>query len=139
MTARARAWAFLAAAITSEIIATVLLASTEQFTRPALSLVVIAGYVTSFACMAQALRTLPVSLTYALWSGIGTAAVAVIGVVLLGEPLSIAKVAGLALIVAGVVVLNLGGDHHDTAVADSAQAVPPGDHLLDEPAGRDPA
>ncbi|GAA4475689.1 hypothetical protein GCM10023094_13640 [Rhodococcus olei] len=138
-----RAWAFLAAAIAFEITATVLLDSTEQFTRPLPSIVVAVGYVTSFTCMAQALRTLPVSLAYALWSGLGTAAVAVIGVLFLGEGLSVAKIAGLALIVAGVVVLNLGGaaGRSDGTAGDdgSAQSVPAGDDLLDESAGPEPA
>lgn len=141
-----RAWAFLAAAIAFEITATVLLDSTEQFTRPLPSIVVAAGYVTSFTCMAQALRTLPVSLAYALWSGIGAAAVAVIGVLVLGDGLSVAKIAGLALIVAGVVVLDLGGaGGHSGATAQgtgddgSAQSVLAGDDLLDESAGREPA
>ncbi|MFC9788528.1 DMT family transporter [Rhodococcus sp. NPDC127528] len=102
-----RAWAFLAVAITSEILATVFLGHTEQFTRPLVTVAVLAGYVLSFTCMAQALRALPISLAYALWSGIGTAAVAVIGIVFLGEGLSIWKVLGLVLIIAGVVVLNL--------------------------------
>ncbi|MFE3291040.1 DMT family transporter [Rhodococcus sp. NPDC059234] len=102
-----RAWAFLAVAISSEILATVFLGATEQFTRPLVTIAVLCGYVLSFTCMAQALRALPISLAYALWSGIGTAAVAVIGIVFLGEGLSVAKVAGLLLIVAGVVVLNL--------------------------------
>ena len=116
-----RAWAFLAVAIASEITATVLLDSTDQFTKPLPSIVVIAGYVTSFACLAQALRALPVSLAYALWSGIGTATVAVIGVLLLGETLSVAKVIGLALIVAGVVILNL---QHDGDTSEAVQPVP---------------
>lgn len=131
MTAAARAWLFLLGAIGCEITATVLLGSTDQFTRPLPSVVVICGYVLSFAFLAQALRTLPISLAYAMWSGIGTATVALIGVLLLGEDLSIAKVVGVALIVAGVVVLNVRGAGH------SAEAVPARDDLLDEPARRD--
>lgn len=136
-----RAWAFLAVAIGSEILATVLLDRTDQFTRPGWSILVVAGYVTSFACLAQALRTLPVSLAYALWSGIGTAVVAMIGVLFLGEDLSVAKVVGLVLIVAGVVILNLGGAHSpdDPSSDNSAEPVLAGDDLLDESAGRDPA
>ncbi|EME20998.1 Ethidium bromide-methyl viologen resistance protein EmrE [Rhodococcus triatomae BKS 15-14] len=138
MSDRFRAWAFLIAAIAAEITATVLLGSTEQFTRLLPSVAVIAGYVLSFAFLAQALRTLPVSLAYAMWSGIGTATVALIGVLALGEELSVAKVGGVALIVAGVVVLNVGGAHGD-AGARSAEPVLAGDDLLDEPPRRDPA
>ena len=61
--------------------------------------------------MAQALKTIPVSVAYAVWSGAGTAVVAAIGMVFLGEPVSLMKVGGVALIVAGVVVLNAGGAH----------------------------
>jgi multidrug transporter EmrE-like cation transporter len=137
MSATVRAWAFLIAAIASEITATVLLGSTEQFTRLLPSVVVIVGYVLSFAFLAQALRTLPISLAYAMWSGIGTATVALIGVLALGEELSVAKVGGIALIVAGVVVLNLGGAH-GAAEEQSAEPVLAGDDLLDESARRDP-
>jgi multidrug transporter EmrE-like cation transporter len=107
MSDRVRAWAFLAAAITCEILATVFLGGTEQFSRPLPTIAVLLGYATSFACLAQALRSLPVSLAYALWSGIGTATVAVIGIAFLGEQASAAKFLGLALIIAGVVILNL--------------------------------
>lgn len=107
MSDRRRAWAFLAGAIACEILATVFLGSTEQFSRPLPTVAVLLGYAISFACMAQALRSLPVSLAYALWSGIGTATVALIGMTFLGERASAAKVLGLVLIIAGVVILNL--------------------------------
>ncbi|MFD4180893.1 DMT family transporter [Rhodococcus sp. NPDC058514] len=113
MSDRRRAWVFLGGAITCEILATVFLGSTEQFSQPLPTIAVLLGYATSFACMAQALRSLPVSLAYALWSGIGTATVAVIGMTFLDEQASAMKVLGLALIIAGVVILNLRQTVHE--------------------------
>ena len=61
--------------------------------------------------LALIVQRLPVSVTYAVWAGVGTAAIAVIGVLFLGESWDAAKVIGIALIVAGVVLLNLHGAH----------------------------
>lgn len=105
------AWVLLAIAIASEIVATTSLKQSEGFTKPLWSVVVVIGYGISFFLMAQALKTIPVSVAYAVWSGAGTAVVAAIGMVFLGEPVSLMKVGGVALIVAGVVVLNAGGAH----------------------------
>jgi small multidrug resistance pump len=105
------AWLLLAIAIASEIVATTSLKQSEGFTKPLWSVVVVVGYGLSFFLMAQALKTIPVSVAYAVWSGAGTAVVAAIGMVFLGEPVSLMKVGGVALIVAGVVVLNAGGAH----------------------------
>jgi len=105
------AWLLLAIAIASEIVATTSLKQSEGFSKPLWSVVVVVGYGLSFFLMAQALKTIPVSVAYAVWSGAGTAVVAAIGMVFLGEPVSLMKVGGVALIVAGVVVLNAGGAH----------------------------
>ena len=72
---------------------------------------VVAGYMLSFVLLGQALKMLPVSLGYAIWSGAGTAAVAAIGFTMLGEPVNWLKESGIALVIAGVVALNLGGGH----------------------------
>ena len=71
----------------------------------------VAGYALSIWLLAIVVRTLPVSVAYALWAGVGTAAVAVIGFLFLGESMSWLKGASVALIVLGVVGLNLGGGH----------------------------
>jgi small multidrug resistance pump len=104
-------WLFLGGAIALEVVATSLLKSTEGFTRLWPTAAVLAGYGGAFYLLTLSLRELQVGTAYAMWSGIGTAAIATIGVIFLGEPLSVAKVAGIALVVAGVVVLNLGGAH----------------------------
>ncbi|MCW3817550.1 multidrug efflux SMR transporter [Micromonospora sp. DR5-3] len=105
------AYLFLLAAITSEVIGTSLLKATDGFTRlwPTVGLAV--AYVASFFLLALAVKEIPVGVAYAIWSGLGTAAIMAIGATFLGEPLSVAKVAGAGLVIAGVVVLNLGGAH----------------------------
>ncbi|SEM48527.1 DMT family transporter [Streptacidiphilus jiangxiensis] len=103
---------FLALAISSEICATVSLKYTHGFTRLLPSLVVVVGYVASFALLSQALKQIPVSTAYAIWSGAGTAVVAAIGFAFLGEGVNLWKVLGIALIIVGVVALNLGGAAH---------------------------
>ena len=105
------AWVLLAVAIGLEIVATTSLQRSEGFTKPLWSVAVIVGYAISFYLMSQVLKTIPVSVAYAIWSGAGTAVVAAIGMVLLGEPVSLLKVGGIALIIAGVVMLNVGGGH----------------------------
>jgi small multidrug resistance pump len=100
-------WTYLAAAIATEVTATSLLPSTHQFTRPWPVAAVVVGYAASFYLLSRALKFVPLSVTYAVWSAIGTAAIALISVAAFGEKMSLVKVAGLALVVGGVVVLNL--------------------------------
>ncbi|MER8038786.1 DMT family transporter [Streptomyces hydrogenans] len=104
-------YGLLAGAIAAEIIATTSMKYSEGFSRLWPSLITAAGYLVAFTLLAQALKTLQVGTAYAIWSGVGTAAVAGIGILFLGETLSLAKVAGILLIVLGVAVLNLGGAH----------------------------
>lgn len=101
----------LAAAIVAEVAATTAMKYSEGFSRLGPSLVTLVGYAISFVLLAQTLKTLSIGTAYAIWSGVGTAAVAAIGLVLFSETLTLAKVAGIVLIVGGVVVLNLGGTH----------------------------
>jgi small multidrug resistance pump len=99
----------LALAIAVEVAATVALRSSDGFSRLVPSLLVVAGYVLAFYLLALVLRSIPVSVAYAVWSGVGTAAVAVIGMAVLGEAAGALKIASLALIIVGVVGLNLAG------------------------------
>jgi small multidrug resistance pump len=101
----------LALAISAEVCATTCLKLTEGFTRLLPSLGVATGYVISFLLLGRALRHIPVSVAYAVWSGAGTAAVAAIGVVAFGEQLGRLQWIGIALVIAGVVVVNLRGSH----------------------------
>jgi small multidrug resistance pump len=101
----------LAIAIATEVAATVSLRYSDGFTKPLPSLLVVIGYAFSFYLLALVLREISVSTTYAIWSGAGTAAVGFIGMAVLGEPATAIKLASIALIVAGVIGLNLSGAH----------------------------
>jgi|KBSSwiStaDraftv2_1062776.scaffolds.fasta_scaffold451614_2 small multidrug resistance pump len=97
---------WLALAIGSEIIATVSLKLSNGFTRPLPSVVVVLGYAMSFYALSISLRTIPLGVVYAIWSGVGTAAIVVIGLFLFRETLDLVKVVGIGLIITGVVMLN---------------------------------
>lgn len=104
-------YVMLAGAITAEVAATTAMKYSDGFSRLGPSLVTLVGYVLSFFLLAQTLKSVSIGTAYAIWAGIGTAAVAALGLVLFGEGLDTAKVAGIVLIIGGVVVLNLGGAH----------------------------
>ncbi|MEU9355885.1 multidrug efflux SMR transporter [Streptomyces griseoloalbus] len=104
-------YALLAGAIAAEVVGTTAMKYSEGFSRLWPSLVTVAGYLVAFALLAQTLKSLSVGTAYAIWSGAGTAVIAAIGTMFLGEGLTLAKTAGIGLIIAGVVVLNMGGAH----------------------------
>jgi small multidrug resistance pump len=99
----------LSLAIAVEVGATVTLKYSKGFTELVPTVTSLAGYAVSFYLLAQTLRHIPVSVTYAIWSGAGTAAVAAIGFTIQREPVSVVKLAGIVLIIGGVVLLNVGG------------------------------
>lgn len=103
-------WFLLLIAIVSEVMATLALRAAGEGSRAAL-VVVVAGYVLSLALLAVVVRHLEVSIAYAVWAGAGTALVALFGVLALGEPATAIKLASIALIITGVVGLNLVGSH----------------------------
>jgi small multidrug resistance pump len=103
------AWAYLAAAIAIEVVGTVFLRFTDGFTRPGPSILVLITFAGSLWLTALALRQLEVSLAYAVWAGVGTAAVAVIGMTMLGESVNALKLASIVLVISGVIGLNLSG------------------------------
>jgi small multidrug resistance pump len=105
------AWALLMAAIGVEVAASAALPRTQSFRDPLWTAVVLAGYATSIWLLALVVKHLPVSIAYAVWAGLGTAGMAVVGVLFLDERLDLMKAAALALIVLGVVLLNLAGAH----------------------------
>jgi small multidrug resistance pump len=100
-------WIYLAVAIVSEVAATSALKATEGFSRLWPSLIVVIGYGLAFYFLSLTLRTIPVGIAYAIWSGAGVALIALVGWAFLGQSLDGPAVAGMALIVAGVVVLNV--------------------------------
>lgn len=103
------AYVFLLAAIAVEVAGTSLLGATHGGTRLWPTVAGLTSYVLAFLMLAQAVKHVPVGVAYALWSGLGTLAVVTISVTFLGEAIGPVKVVGLALVVAGVVVLNLDG------------------------------
>ena len=105
------AWLYLTLAIGTEVGGTVAFRYIDGFTRPLPSAIVVAGYALSFYFFSLSLRGLSLGVTYAVWAGAGTAAIALIGMVALNEPVSALKLASLVLIVGGVVGLNAAGGH----------------------------
>jgi small multidrug resistance pump len=105
------AYVTLSGAILAEIIGTTLMTRTDGFTRPWPTAATLGLYVLSFTLLAQTLKSMDVSIAYAIWSGAGTAIIAAIGMAFLGETLTAAKILGVALVIAGVTILNLGGAH----------------------------
>lgn len=108
-------WFLLSVAIVAEVIATSLLKSTEGFTRLWPSVTVVVCYETAFILLSLSLKRIPVGIVYAVWSGLGVALVTLIAWLFLGQVLDAAGVVGVALILGGVVVLNL---FSKTVVAD---------------------
>lgn len=102
---------YLALAIATEVAGTVALKFADGFSRLVPSIVVVVGYALSFLFLSLTLRGLSLGVTYAIWAGTGTAAIALIGVAALGEPLTPVKAASVVLIIAGVIGLNLAGGH----------------------------
>ena len=97
---------YLGIAIVSEVIGTSALNASQGFTRLLPSLIVAIGYACAFYFLSLTLRTIPVAIAYAIWSGVGIVLIALIGVFWFRQPLDIPAVIGMALIVAGVIVLN---------------------------------
>lgn len=103
------AWAYLALAIAFEIVGTTMLKLSDGFTRLAPTAAILPAYGISFTFLALAVRDIPLGVAYAIWSGVGTAAIAAIGMAWFREPLTAAKVVFVAVIIVGVVGLHLAG------------------------------
>lgn len=100
-------WLFLSVAIVSEVVATSALKASDGFTQLWPSLVVIAGYVIAFFFLSLTLRTMPVGVAYAIWSGVGIVLVTLIAWYIFEQSLDVPAIIGLTLIVTGVVVLQV--------------------------------
>jgi small multidrug resistance pump len=98
---------FLTIAIICEVAGTAALKASAEFTRPIPSLIVVAGYGIAFVCLSLTLRTIPVGIAYAIWAGCGIVLVALVSSALFGQKLDAPAIAGIALITAGVVVVNV--------------------------------
>lgn len=100
-------WTYLLVAIAAEVIATSALKASESFTRFIPSVITVLGYALAFYLLAMALKTIPVGIAYAIWSGVGIVAIAVIGYFMFGQTLDLPAMIGIGLILAGVIVLNV--------------------------------
>jgi small multidrug resistance pump len=101
----------LAGAILAEVLGTTAMKYSDGFTRLWPSVGTAVGYLISFVLLAQTLKTMAVGTAYAIWSAVGTALIVLIGILFLGESATVARMVGIALIIAGVVVLNLAEAH----------------------------
>jgi small multidrug resistance pump len=101
------AYLFLLVAIVAEVTATSALKQSDGFTRPWASLVTVAGYAIAFYLLSLTLRTMPTGIAYAIWSGVGIVLVTAVAWLWHGQRLDAAAIIGMALIIAGVLVMNL--------------------------------
>ncbi len=100
-------WLFLGLAVLFETIGTTALQASQQFTRAGPSAVVVVGYAISFYLLSITLKFMPVGVVYAMWSGLGICFIAAIGYLVFGQKLDAAALAGIGLIMAGILVINL--------------------------------
>ena len=105
-------WTYLILAILFEVSGTTCMKLSQGFTKTVPSILLFVFYTLSFAMLTLALKKLDVSVAYAVWSGMGTALIATIGVLWFKEPVTALKLISLGLIIIGVVGLNLGGGAH---------------------------
>lgn len=100
-------WLYLSIAIIAEVVATTALKASEGFTRLNPSIIVVAGYGLAFFMLAQTLRSIPVGVAYAIWSGVGIVLVSIVGFFLFKQRLDAPALLGIALIIAGVLVMQV--------------------------------
>ncbi|HAA14628.1 MAG TPA: QacE family quaternary ammonium compound efflux SMR transporter [Cytophagales bacterium] len=100
-------WTFLAIAITAEVVATSALKASEGFTKLGPSVLVVGGYILAFYFLSLTLKDMSVGVAYAIWSGVGTVFIALVGSFVFKQKLDMPAIIGLVLIVAGVVVINV--------------------------------
>ena len=98
---------YLLMAVGFEVIGTAALQASEQFTRPKPLILTAIGYAAAFYFLSLVLRSMPVGVAYAIWSGLGVVLITLVGLIWFGQKLDTPAVVGLALIVAGVAIINL--------------------------------
>lgn len=100
-------WIVLFVAVLAEVVATTSLKLSEGFTKLLPSVVVIVGYAIAFYCLSLTLKSIPLGIAYAVWSGLGIVIISLFGWLLFGQKLDLWAVVGMLLIISGVMVLNL--------------------------------
>ena len=107
LTEQTMAYLYLAIAIVAEVSATSALKASAEFTRLIPSLIVVAGYSVAFYFLTLVLKTMPVGISYAIWAGLGIVLVAIVGAIVYKEIPGIPAMFGMALIIAGVVIIHV--------------------------------
>ena len=105
-------WLLLSIAIAAEILGTLSLKASDGLSKLWPSIGVLVGYASAFALMAVSLKKLDVGITYAIWSGVGIIGAAIGGYIFFNQEISKVSMLGMAIIIVGVVVMNLGGASH---------------------------
>lgn len=105
---RIHPYALLSVSIITEVFATTMMKLSEGFTAPLFTVLTLAGYLVSFTLLTFTLKNLSLGLVYGIWGGVGTVLTATIGIVAWGDPFNWTTCAGIALVIAGVVLLNQG-------------------------------
>ena len=105
-------WIYLGIAIIAEVIGSSALPAAQGFKNPLPTAVVLAGYVTAFYFLSRTLETIPLGVSYALWSGVGIVLISLSGWIFYRQTLSLLEMFGIALIIIGAVILKLGGKAH---------------------------
>lgn len=105
-------WIYLGIAIIAEVIGSSALPAAQGFRNPLPTAVVLAGYVTAFYFLSRTLETIPLGVSYALWSGVGIVLISLSGWIFYRQTLSLLEMFGIALIIIGAVILKLGGKGH---------------------------
>lgn len=100
-------WLFLGAAIIAEVIATSALKASDSFSKTFPTIIVVIGYGLAFYFLSLTLKVIPVSIAYAIWSGLGIVLIAIVSWFYYGQKLDLPAIAGMGLIIAGVVVINV--------------------------------
>lgn len=98
---------YLVIAIFAEVIGTTMLKASHEFTRLIPSLIVIVSYIIAFYALTLSFRTLPISVAYAIWCGLGIVLITIFGWIMYGEKLDTAALVGISMIAIGTIVINL--------------------------------
>lgn len=102
-----KGWLILFAAIIAEVIGTMAMKSCEGFTKPIPTLIMAVCYGIAFFCLSIILKTIPVGIAYAIWSGAGIVLIALVGYFVFKQSLDLPAIIGMGMIVAGVLIMNL--------------------------------
>jgi quaternary ammonium compound-resistance protein SugE len=105
------AWIFLLLAGVLEVVWAFLMKASAGFTKPWPTVGMVIFMIASFGLLSLAMKTLPLGTAYAIWTGIGAVGAFVVGVAVLGEPLTPLRIAGVTLVASGLIVLKLASSH----------------------------